>query len=187
MVEGFIFMQIASYGGGIGEVLSSWEESGAFTYLFPFLLIFALVFGILGRVQVFKENRAINAIISLVVGLMALQFELVPKFFAEVFPRMGVALSIILVLMILIGLFMDPDKPGIMYTLMGVGAIAAAIVFIKSGGALGLDLGIWFEEHWFNTILAIAMIICFVAIIFSGKSGQGRTPSTYKALGFRTD
>ena len=99
---GMFFATYGYYGGAIGDVLNQWEQAGFFSYVLPFLLIFALVFGILSSIQVFKENRAIDAIIALVVGLMALQFEMVPIFFAQVFPRLGVALSVILVILILL-------------------------------------------------------------------------------------
>ncbi len=52
MLGGLI--SLAWYGGAIGDVLSSWEQAGFFSYLLPFLLIFALVFGILTQIQLFK-------------------------------------------------------------------------------------------------------------------------------------
>ena len=37
-----------SYGGGVvGDMFSRWEQAGFFSYILPFLLIFALIFGIL--------------------------------------------------------------------------------------------------------------------------------------------
>ena len=87
-----------------------WEQAGFFTYLLPFLLIFALVFGILTQIKLFKDSKSINGIIALVVGLLALQFPMVPQFFSEIFPRLGIGLSIILVIMILLGLFLNSEK-----------------------------------------------------------------------------
>ena len=82
------------YGGSIGNVLAYWEQAGFFSYVLPFLLIFALVYGILTRTQIFKDNRAVNGILALTVGLLALQFDFVPVFFSEIFPRLGVALAL---------------------------------------------------------------------------------------------
>ena len=91
------------YGGAIGDTLNRLSNMGFFTYVLPFLLIFSLVFGILSSMKLFKENRGVDAIIAVVVGLMALQFDMVPVFFSQVFPRMGVALAAILVILILAG------------------------------------------------------------------------------------
>ena len=96
------------YGGTFGNLLAQWEQLGVFSYVLPFLLIFALIFGILQRVDVFKGNKGINAIIALSVSLMSLQFNLVPIFQAEIFPKLGVGLSVILAVIILKGLFLEP-------------------------------------------------------------------------------
>ncbi|MBU4015742.1 hypothetical protein KJ878_06145 [Patescibacteria group bacterium] len=112
-------------GGGIGDFLNEMNNAGFFSYVLPFLLIFALVFGILNQIRLFKENKSINGIIALVVGLMALQFDFVPIFFSEIFPRMGVGLVVLLLLLIFAGMFADPDSNATMYTLLGVGVVIA--------------------------------------------------------------
>jgi len=156
-------MSYGYYGGAIGDMLNQWAQMGFFSYLLPFLLIFAMVFGILSSIKMFKENRAIDAIIALAVGLMALQFDLVPVFFSQVFPRMGVALSVILVIMILAGLFIDPTKAGIMYTFLGVGVIAAIIVLVSSAGYTGYG-GYWMYNNW-GTIIGVIIFLAAIGII----------------------
>ena len=98
------------YGGSFGDLLLYWEQLGVFSYVLPFLLIFAVVFGILTKIKVFGDHRGLNAVIALVVGLLSLQYNLVPIFFSEIFPRVGIAISIILVLLVLVGLFLDPES-----------------------------------------------------------------------------
>ena len=73
------------YGGAIGNLLSVWEQAGVFSYILPFLLIFAVVFGILMQTKMFQQNRTINGIIALTVSLLSLQFAFVPVFFSEIF------------------------------------------------------------------------------------------------------
>jgi len=176
MIGDFISLAWYSSGGGaIGDLLSQWEQLGFFSYLLPFLLIFALIFGILTQVKLFKENKAINAIIALVVGLMALQFDFVPRFFSEIFPRVGIGLAIILVILILAGLFIDPDKPGIMYTLLGVGVVIVAIVLIKTAGALGWSTGTWWQESW-PTIIGIILFLVIIAVIVGASSKKEIKP-----------
>src|SRR3972149_1922854 len=94
------------YGGSFGDLLLYWEQLGVFSYVLPFLLIFAVVFGILTKIKVFGDHRGLNAVIALVVGLLSLQYNLVPIFFSEIFPRVGIAISIILVLLVLVRLFL---------------------------------------------------------------------------------
>src|SRR3989344_7899898 len=134
---------LASYGffrgGDIGNVLAQWQAAGVFSYALPFLLIFALTFGLLTRVGLFttkdasgeKSNKAVNAIIALAVSLMALQFDFVSLFFSEIFPRFGIALAIILVLIILGGVFFDPENQMFKWIFVIIGFVIAAIIIFK--------------------------------------------------------
>lgn len=152
------------YGGAIGDAISQAEQSGFFAYVLPFLLIFSLVFGILSSIKIFKDNKAVEAIIALVVGLMSLQFDMVPIFFSQIFPRLGIALSVILVFIILAGFFVDPSKGWIMYTLLGIGTIAAISVLVSTAGATGFPMSSVIYNN-LGTIAIIGFVIIVLAII----------------------
>ena len=176
MIEAII--SLASYGfigGSVGEVLQQWEQLGFFAYVLPFLLIFALVFGILNQIKLFQDNKAINGVIALSVGLMSLQFDLVPRFFAEIFPRLGVGLAILLVIMILAGMFIDPKKAGIMYTLLGIGGIIAVVVLVQTSGSVGWYSGFWWSNNW-PLIMGVVFILAVIGIIVGGSSPKPSEP-----------
>ncbi len=179
MIKG---LMLASYtyfdGTAIGDMLTQWEQAGFFQYLLPFLLIFALVYGILTQVKLFKENKSINGIIALVVGLMAMQFPMVPQFFAEIFPRLGIGLAVILVLLILMGMFIDPKSGAIGYTLLGVAAIILIIVLVKTAGALGWSSGWWWSDNW-PMVAGVVFILAVIGIIVGGSK---TTPTDYKGI-----
>jgi len=168
---------------GFGGVLNSLQQAGFFSYIIPFLLIFALVFGILARMGLFKENRAVTAIIALAVGLMSVQFDVVPKFFSQIFPSFGVAISIILVLLIVIGLFVDPEKPWLMYVLLGISAVVVIIVLLQTSGTLGVPIWTWIKNNWgsaLTTLVILGVVIGFVvAVIASGKERKRESYTPY--------
>ena len=172
MLEGLIsFAWYSSYGdGAIGEMLYEWEQAGFFSYLLPFLLIFSLVFGILTQIKLFKENKAINGIIALVVALMALQFDLVPVFFSELFPRLGVGLAILLVVLILVGMFADPENNAIMYSIFGVGVIIVIVILIQTAGIVGWSTGWWWGENW-PMVAGVVILFIIIGIIIGGSKG----------------
>jgi len=155
------------YGGTFGGILSYMEQAGFFAYILPFLLIFALVFGILTRTQIFKDNKAINAVIALVVGLLSLQFDFVPIFFSEIFPRLGIGLAIILALLILAGLFFDPKNKLINYSLLAVGVIIFLVVLIQTFGWVGWTSGFILYANWPQIIMVIVAIAFFAFVINS--------------------
>ena len=150
------------YGGAIGDTLNRLANMGFFAYVLPFLLIFTLVFGILSSMKLFKENRGVDAVIALVVAMMALQFNMVPVFFSQIFPRMGVALAAILVILILAGFFVDPSKAWVMYLFLGIGVIAAIAVLVSTANNVGFYSSYWTYQY----LPEIAVVVGFLVIIF---------------------
>lgn len=178
MFKELIFLETGSsyFSGQIGELFNQWQTAGVFSYMLPFLLIFAVVFGLLSKLNIFgtaqdsKKGKPINAIISIAVALMALQFDFVSSFFAELFPRMGVALSIILLFMVLGGLFVPTNKENnwFLVVLTVVIFIVIGAVILKSLGAVGWLSDVpWLANIWnqYGSIIIFGVIIIAVIII----------------------
>ena len=176
MLDKIFTLQVGGYyGGTFGNLLSYMEQAGFFSYILPFLLIFALVFGILTKTQIFKDNKAINGIIALVVGLLSLQFDFVPIFFSEIFPRLGVGLIIILALLILAGLFFDPKNKLVNYGLLAVGVIIFLVVLIQTFGWVGWVSGFFWYDSW-PTILMVVIVIALLAAVFNSVGPKKKWP-----------
>ncbi len=117
----------------IGSVLTQWQTGGVFEFLLPFLLVFAVVFGILTTTHILGKNRAIHVIIAFVIGLMAIGYSntmgfSLGQFMQTLFPRLGVGISIIVAILILVGLFIPDDN--IKYWMWGLSAIGFVIAII---------------------------------------------------------
>jgi hypothetical protein len=167
------------------QVINSWQQAGFFSIILPFLLVFALTFGILTRVKIFKENKAVNAIIAAVVALMSLQVPMVPQFFAQLFPRFGIALAIILVIMIIAGFFTDPDNAVINYILLGISVIIVIVVLLQTAGGLGLQSGEWWNANW--PVIAGAIFILILVIVIVAGTSQPAKPAEFKPHWARHD
>ena len=192
MLEGFI--NLASYGlgsgGTLGNMLFSWEQAGVFSYALPFLLIFAMLFAILEKTSLFGKNKPINVILSVSIALMALQFNFVSYFFAEIFPRMGVLLSIILVGMILMGLFFkfEDEKGKSTLTAKIFGGIVVLgiiiIVYQSFSGQFGFGWGLgsawgltfWFQQFGSAILGAIVIVGLLIWAIVASKPARS-TPA----------
>lgn len=158
---------LASYGffqgGGIGDLFNYWEEMGFFSYVLPFLLIFALVYVTLSSMALFKANKGVSGVIAFCVGLLALQFDVVPLFFSEIFPRVGIALSAMLAVLIILGLFLDPNQKWTNYMLLGMAFVAVLIVlFQQANSTFFYDIFYFFDAQifaWLMMGLIVAVII----------------------------
>lgn len=159
----------------IADMFNSWNEIGVFSYVIPFLLIFAVVFAILDKTKLLskqgEENKGITAIIAVSVALLALQFDLVSGFFAMIFPRLGIGISILLVVIILAGFFMpnmgkeDGKGPAkwVGWALAG-GVIIWAFSSWNSWTS-GSGVGGWFSEYiWAIVVLGIVGAVVFIAM-----------------------
>jgi hypothetical protein len=196
MLIGSMLSWYGSYGGGydsysgrgrIGDFLTQWQDAGIFSVLLPFLLIFVLVFGILEKTKLFNgKNKSINPLIGFVVSLMAIQFEFVSEFFSVIFPKLGVALAVILVLLILLGIFM-PKESWVTYSLIAISAIILVIVLIQTAGDLGWSAGYWWYENWSIFAGGIFILIIFGVIIASSKDDRDRSNFDDSASPFLRD
>ncbi len=166
---------------GITEVLNQMNEMGVFSYVIPFLIVFAIVFGILQKTKIFgPEDKAkgVNAIIALAVGLMSLMYDVVPIFFANIFPKFGVGLAVFLVLVISLGFFFvksDGSMDGNMKWIGWVIGLGVAIWALSESGSLfggGGNVGFWLQEY-LPMIIVIGLIIWgIIAVVGGDKSGK---------------
>jgi len=186
MLEGMI--SLASYGaygvsagGAFGNALFYLEQNGVFAYLLPFLMIFAIVYGILSKIKMFESN-AINSILSLSVGLMALQLNFVSYFFEQIFPRMGIMLAIIFVLMILMGMFWDFRKKGVKFAFGFLIFLGFAMIVYQSFGesflfygyGSGWAISYWLREYAGALITGVLLIGGILAIVFGTTSKENK-------------
>jgi hypothetical protein len=156
-------------------VLNTWAAYGVFKYALPFLLVFALLFGILTKITLLGDNRAVHAIIAAALGLLSLVGDYFPNFLEKFAPNLAVGISVLLAAIILLGLFYDPNgKSGItwvIYVLFGIGVIAFILIVSDTfSGYSGLGYNIW-EDYGpaLVTLLILAGIIA--AIVVKPKSG----------------
>ena len=154
----------------ITDVLNIWNELGVFSYMIPFLLLFAIVFAILEKANVLGNNKAIMSIVAAAVGLLALQFDFVPDFFAVIFPRFGIGISIFFILIIMIGFFFPRDnaKIGWIGWFVGIGVVLWALNDLDRWSSYS-GLGGWFNEYFWSLVVLGVLIGVIVWISNPGR------------------
>lgn len=174
MIGDSLFLQTFAYaGGGFGGLLDSLAQMGFFSFVLPFLLIFALIYGLLLRVRLFEKN-GINAVIALAVSLMAIQFDFVPVFFSQIFPRVGVGLAVILAVLIVIGIFV-PKQVWVIYLLFGVSAVTIIMILIGAADAVGWTyssgIGFWLMNNW-SWLFALIFVGVIIWLIIKNPTAK---------------
>jgi len=155
------------------DLLNQWESIGVFDYLLPFLLIFAVVFGILETTKVLGTHKGIHTIVALVIGLFTMRYFQVGEFIGVIFANFGIALSVILVLIILTGLFVtNKSREGWALNTSKIAMLAVIIVVIASINEFAWFGSYWWQNNWIN-LLWIAIIIGAIISFMGGKSDSG--------------
>lgn len=130
-------------GLSIPQLLQSWEQAGLFSYILPFLVIFAVVFGLLERLKIFGEDsKGVNAVIATAVGLLSLQFGFVSLFFAQLFPRFGIGVAILLLAMIFLGMFIENKLLAVFFWVGAVVGLGILSTTFQSLGWIGGNMNL---------------------------------------------
>jgi hypothetical protein len=164
--------------GSLADILYQWESMGIFDFVLPFLLVFAIVFGILSATKFMGENRAVYVIISVVIGLLSLRYQyFFSAFLSELFPRLGIGLAIIMALLILVGLFIAKDESRYWgYGLAAIGFVIALVIVLQTFDALGYgNYGGMGSDAIGFIILGLLLAGMIIAVAVSGRESHDRS------------
>jgi hypothetical protein len=171
--------------GSLADILYQWDYLGVFDFLLPFLLVFAIVYGILSSTKFFGTNRGVYVIIAVVIGLLALRYQFFfSSFLSELFPRLGIGISILLALLILVGMFIAEDETRYWgWGLAAIGVIIAIVVVYQSFNVLGYGIvgGIGSDFVGF-ILLGVLLIGVIIAVAASGGDKKNRKDKGGKAV-----
>jgi hypothetical protein len=157
----------------ITDLLNYFNQWGGFSYVLPFLLIFAVIFAILEKSKILGENKAIMSIVATSIGLLSLQFDQVSIFFGVIFPRFGIGLSIFLVLLIMLGFFYKDDlSKGKVAWIGWVVGIGVAVWSMSSWDQWSGDFGGWFSDYIYAVII-LGAIVAIIVVAARDKKKDG--------------
>jgi hypothetical protein len=168
---------------GLTEALNKMNELGVFSYALPFLIVFAIVYGILTKLSLFgkdeSKTKGVNLLIAIGVAGMSLLYDQVPTFFASIFPKFGIGLAVFLVLVIALGFFYmgDDGKPANSMKwigwLIGIGVVLWGLNEWSPRGYFGGDFGFLIQEYLPMLIVVGLIIWGIIAVTGSGKEKKG--------------
>jgi len=159
---------------GFRSVIAQWSQFGVFDILLPLILIFAVVFAILEKINIFK-NRGVNLLIAMVVGFFTISNPYVSGFFMYLFSNLGLGIAIMLALIILLGVALKPDEATWKWVFGIVGGIIFLIVLAKSGAfqvLLGDQFVFWLQQNSAFSILIVFVILAVIAVLTGFKKEQ---------------
>ncbi|MBT4135374.1 hypothetical protein HOD75_02355 [archaeon] len=157
----------------IGDILNAWADYGVFAYLLPFLMIFAIVYGLLNKSNILGDNKGVQATIGLAIGLLALQFNYVASFYATIFPYAGMGIAVLLVAIIFMGFI--GSGGGKEWVWFGIGAVIFLVVLFTSLSDVYWLGGIGYEwaEAWPAVLAGVILVLLIGFVVWGDKMGGG--------------
>ena len=169
--------------GSILDVLFQLEDLGFFIYILPFLLMFAIVWGILEYTKIFGENgKASRVVVALVLGLLSIRLDFYSNFLTEISPRLAVGLTILVAAIILIGMFIPNESVStVAWILFALGGLIFIIIAVQTFNALSYFgmAGSFDTSQLIGWVVMIAILIGVIVAIVSGGHTDPHHKSSY--------
>ncbi len=163
------FMQFFS----IYDLYYQWETTGVFDFLLPVLLIFAVIFGILGSTGVLGANKGVNFLIAATIAILAMRVEIVSAFFSVIFPGLGIGIAVLIVVLIMAGLFMQKANwRQWMPTFFWGGLIIGLIIVISTLNSFAWFGSGWWQENWVSILWIVILIAILAPILMPEKKDE---------------
>lgn len=178
-------LQWGGLGGGaysFTDLMQYLDQFGFFSYLLPFLLVFALVYAITAQLKIFQQNKGAAVIIALSVGLLSLVGGYVPTFFAQIIPKLGVALSIMFAAIVIAGVFLmesDSGKNTYPWVFFGLGGLVFFFVLFSSMSSwefYGAGNWRWWWDQYAGLFIFLLMLIGVVVAVTLSNKAEGTRP-----------
>jgi len=149
---------------GFYDLFMQLQGSGFYEFLLPFLLVFAVIFGILQKSNLFGSGqKGINAVVAIVLGLLITsQFEVVRNL-TTFLPRMSYFIIIAMMVLIFIALFAGGEIQIHGFALAVVVIAALLGTYWALGPAMGFDVPFWLTQNWM--MIAVLMIVLFLIVV----------------------
>jgi hypothetical protein len=156
----------------LDALLAMWQQFGVFSVLIPFVLVFAVVFAILQKSRILGAHRGIDTIIALAIGMLSLQWDFMPRFFSELFPRLGMSIAVLLALVILVGMFITSTTEKAYYIILAsIAGIIFIVMLIQTYGGFTFSSS-WFWQQWGGAIVSLIVIIGVILVFVIPKTPE---------------
>jgi hypothetical protein len=150
-------------------------------FIYPFLLLFFIVFAVLEKTKILGEDKkTLNAMIAFVIGLIFVSAVDPKLIVGNMILFLTVAIVIVFVVMILWGFVSADNKDGfkiegwmkwVLWIVLGISTIVA--IFYAVGFNLGEFLAkLPWTEAFFTNLIFIVLVAVALAVVIKSTSGK---------------
>ena len=169
----------------LSNALGFLKDFGFFDVILPFLLVFAVIFGILEKTKILGEEKIagelypksnINAIVAFVIAMLVVAATKIVDALTLALPRVALLMVVSLSFLLMIGIFMAPGgvyeklEKRWLALLMVIMFIAVILIFLSVIPAnekeSWLEFGFnYVVDYWTGAV--VGSIVLFILVIWS--------------------
>jgi len=157
----------------VGDFLFKGASGGILKYVLLVVLIFAIIYGILEKIKMFKDKK-VNAIISAVVSLLAVSFGFSNDCISSMILVLVFTLVVVFVAYLFIGMSLPKGKDGkeLDWPRYAIGAVGFVmfIIFLTSFENCRLsEMSIWINSSIIGGAAILIIILLVITSVLRGK------------------
>jgi hypothetical protein len=151
------------------NLVDDFADVGGFDVVLPFLLIFAVTFAILSKINLFgagKQGRNVNAIVSLILGIFLTSATDAVNLLKDFLPRVSMIILVLLMLILVVGIFSGGSEWGGGWLFLGA-VVSIIAVLWALGAAADWDVPLVedIEEQDVGTLIVIGVFVLVIYLI----------------------
>ncbi|MBS3107705.1 hypothetical protein J4468_02210 [Candidatus Woesearchaeota archaeon] len=147
----------------LDQIMGQLDKLGFFKILLPFLLVFAIIYGILDKINIFGDaSNKVNPIIALVIAFLVIRTTFFYNMIQRFLPNVSMVLLAILAFLLILGLFTGKTTHDTLFSVAIVVATIGLIWALVAGA--GFKLPYWLSLDARNLVWLLIIGAPFVVI-----------------------
>lgn len=167
------------------ELILNWQDIGVFNILLPFVLVFAISYGVFSKISLFgTASNKINVVVSFVLALLFLQNDVLIVRLQAFLPQISFALIAILMGLMILSIFSSKtgvawgEKAGWVAIIISVVVLVSALSHDPTSPYESSSFWQWITDFWYGMSpgaqgLVVFIIIGAVLMMFLTGGGGG--------------
>jgi len=163
------------------EVFFTLQSYGFYEFFLPFLLIFSIVFAVLQKIQVLGNKKGVHIVVSLAVGLLAIQNSFVVFLINNFLTNIALVIVLIIMFLVILGLLVGEQVGAtkINWIIMGVALVGIfwALFYDFFAGTWVLPQLFTMNSASQGSLLTILIFVVVIYMVVGGFGGDQGRPS----------
>lgn len=166
------------------SAVEGFADVGGFNVILPFLLVFAVTFAVLRKIQLFGDNKRVDAIVSFIMAAFLVSATGIVDVLIGFLPRVSMIVLVLLMLILVVGVFSGrSDWGGGFLTIGAIIAILAVLWALGAAADWEVPLVGEITEQDVGTLIVVGVFVLVIwLIVREPDNSNSNKPSIFETM-----